>query len=401
MRRRYKEVIIAICLWGLFLLSTVYVSGLLFPSQTTAAKYEMMSGLGEGAKKAIIKISQEMFPVISYILEQPSDKKDKPAVAADQSYYEYLKLGSDRYETNAAVVDNKNEGAGDALEATISETQTEAVQVPVAALPINRLERFQVMAERGGWNFNEMMQFDTLLNQLYVVSAGTSITEQELNPETLLSYDLSLAPQDGYQILIYHTHSQEAYADSVPGDVSQTVVGMGELLKECLESYGYSVLHHKGIYDLTDGKLDRDPAYTKALPVISSIIEAYPEIQVIIDLHRDGVKEDVHLVQDVNGKPTARVMYFNGLCRSETGERTDITNPYREENMAMSLQLALTTMTDYPGLTRCIYLRSSRYNLHLRGKSALIEVGAQTNTVEEVRNAIPVIADVLNKVLTN
>ena len=44
------------------------------------------------------------------------------------------------------------------------------------------------------------------------------------------------------QILIYHTHSQEAYADSTEGDVNTTVVGVGEHLAQILrDEYGYQV----------------------------------------------------------------------------------------------------------------------------------------------------------------
>ncbi len=39
----------------------------------------------------------------------------------------------------------------------------------------------------------------------------------------------------------------------------------------------------------------------------------------------------------------------------------------------------------YPGFTRKIYLKGLRYNEHLRPRSALIEVGAQTNTFEEAK----------------
>lgn len=396
MRRRYREFLIAAGLWILLVLSAVYVSGLLFPAQTISAGYIVAAGIKQNVKIMFERFTEEMLPAIPYVFGYDVYLDRRQEQISDQSYLGYLRLAGSKE-------DISEEKTAEIRPADVCE-ETEPVQQEMfleASAGTGRLERFREMSQRGGWDLAEMLQFDTLLNRLYVVSEGTSITENELNPEKLLSYDLSVTPKEGYDILIYHTHSQEAYADSVPGDVAQTVVGMGELLKEQLEKYGFSVLHHKGIYDMTDGKLDRDPAYTKALPVISSIIEAYPEIEVIIDLHRDGVREDVHLVQEINGKQTARIMYFNGLCRSENGEREDVFNPYREENMAMSLQLALTTMTDYPGLTRCIYLRSSRYNLHLRGKSALIEVGAQTNTVEEVRNAIPVLADVIHKVLTN
>lgn len=53
----------------------------------------------------------------------------------------------------------------------------------------------------------------------------------------------------------------------------------------------------------------------------------------------------------------------------------------------------------YPGFVRHIYLKAYRYNLHLLPKSLLIEAGAQTNTVEEMKNAMEVLADTLCEVL--
>ena len=50
-------------------------------------------------------------------------------------------------------------------------------------------------------------------------------------------------------------------------------------------------------------------------------------------------------------------------------------------------------------MTRKIYIKGLRYNLHLRPRSVLIEVGAQTNTYQEARNAMEPLAEVLNMVL--
>ena len=54
----------------------------------------------------------------------------------------------------------------------------------------------------------------------------------------------------------------------------------------------------------------------------------------------------------------------------------------------------------YPGLTRRIYLKGYRYNMHLCPRSLLIELGAQTNTVEEIRNACAPIAHILDMELS-
>ena len=74
-------------------------------------------------------------------------------------------------------------------------------------------------------------------------------------------------------------------------------------------------------------------------------------------------------------------------------------NPYIQDNLAFSLQMQLASERMYPGFARHIYLRAYRYNLHLLPKSLLIEAGAQTNTVEEMKNAMEVVADTLCEVI--
>lgn len=119
------------------------------------------------------------------------------------------------------------------------------------------------------------------------------------------------------QILIYHTHSQEGFADSTEGDEATSVIGVGDYLTSILQDvYGYQVIHRKDAFDLMEGQLDRSKAYNYALPVIEQVLAENPTIQVVIDLHRDGVPEGKHLVTEINGKPTAQIMYFNGLSRT-------------------------------------------------------------------------------------
>lgn len=290
-----------------------------------------------------------------------------------------------------------------AVESTTAEaTAVAAVPVQSALLPIGSDIRPEIsqLPAIAGLDASQMLDFNYLLQKCYVVNSGCSVTEEILDPRTLLSKNLTITHEgEGYEILIYHTHSQEAFADSAAGDVSQTVIGLGDYLTTLLQEKGYRVLHHTGIYDMENGVLERDYAYDRALPVLEQILAENPSIQVVIDLHRDGVAEDVHLVTDVNGEQTARIMFFNGMCRNEAGERTDVTNPYREDNLAFSLQSALQLEAHYPGMLRVVYLKQSRYNQHLRSRSMLVEVGAQTNTVAEVYRAIPVLADVLGKVL--
>ncbi|MGN0250472.1 MAG: stage II sporulation protein P, partial [Oliverpabstia sp.] len=244
--------------------------------------------------------------------------------------------------------------------------------------------------------------FDYVLNHFFVVDPNTTIDSSQLNAAALLDDDLALeADGENPQILIYHTHSQEGYIDSVPGDENTTVIGVGNYLESLLRDiFGYQVIHMKDAFDMANGTLERSKAYNYALPAVEKVLEENPSVQVVIDLHRDGVPDDRHLVTEINGKPTAQIMYFNGLSRTvSNGSLDSLPNPYIEDNLAFSFQMSVQAARYYPELTRCIYLKGYRYNLHVRPRSMLLEVGAQTNTVEEAMNAMEPFSVILNKVL--
>ena len=93
-------------------------------------------------------------------------------------------------------------------------------------------------------------------------------------------------------------------------------------------------------------------------------------------------------------------MFFNGLSRNRSGEIRYLYNPNLLFNLAFSLQLKCKAMERYDGLTKPIYLKGYRYNLHLEKRSLLIELGNQNNTVEEAKNAAAPIADILDQVLS-
>jgi len=284
-------------------------------------------------------------------------------------------------EENSAARGSEQNKEGNEAEETLGTD----VQLPVA-LPMEKYS-----------------DFDMLLQDFYVVDKSTYITGEELNASKMLNYDLRLKDvkegmdAEGPQVLIYHTHSQEGYADSDPGDKGTTVVGAGERLAQLLEEeYDIKVLHHTGEYDVES----RDYAYANVEPQLEKLLAEYPTIEVVIDLHRDGVADDTRLVTEIDGKRTAQFMFFNGLSRLKSaGEIEYLKNENREGNLAFSFQLQVKCMEYYPGLARSIYLKGYRYNMQYKEKSLLVELGAQTNTVEEVWNALPPLAHVLSMVL--
>lgn len=251
-------------------------------------------------------------------------------------------------------------------------------------------------------SMERLSDFNYLLNNFFVVDPNTTIDSSQMDAASLLGDDLKLTGDgSGPQILIYHTHSQEGYADSVEGDENTSVVGVGNYLTSILQDvFGYQVIHLTEAFDMENGQLERSKAYNYALPVVQQVLDENPSIEVVIDLHRDGVPDDKHLVTEINGKQTAQIMYFNGLSRTvKNGNLESLPNPYISDNLAFAFQLSYEAAKYYPRFTRCIYLKGYRYNLHVRPRSILLEVGAQTNTVEEAMNAMEPFSVILNKVL--
>ena len=248
-------------------------------------------------------------------------------------------------------------------------------------------------------SLEKLNDFDYLIQHYYTVDKSTTINSSQLVVQNLLNKDCTIqkTTEDVPQILIYHTHGSEGYADSTPGDPNTSVIAVGNRLTQLLQdTYGYHVLHDTGIYDT-----DRDHAYNVAAPVIQKILQDHPSIEVVIDLHRDGVADTTRLAANINGVDMAQVMFFNGLSKTTaTGDIDYLRNPYIEDNLAMSLKMQLAATELYPCFTRKIYLKSYRYNMHLCPKSLLIEVGAQTNTLQEAVNAMDPLAQVLDRVLS-
>lgn len=248
------------------------------------------------------------------------------------------------------------------------------------------------------YSMEQLKDINFLVRNFYIVDRSTKITESLFDAEKLLSKNMTMKKnQKKPQILIYHTHSQEAYIDSRSGKASDTVVGVGAYLAKILEEeYGYKVIHDTTTYDIVNGSLDRNKAYNAAKPSIEKILKDNPSIEVVIDLHRDGAGKRSTML---NGEETAQIMLFNGLSRDQNGPITYLDNPNLQNNLAFSLQLQLKSLELYPGLFYKNYLKCYRYNMHVRAKSLLVELGTDKNTLQSAKNAMVPFAEILDSVL--
>ena len=323
--------------------------------------------------EAVVHMASALIPLGNYVTEREAAE----LLTEDEATYAILAK-------KQAEEENSVDENGQLIGKDKSE-ETRQASVPTMDLSMERLN-----------------DFEYLVSNFYTVDSVTYINPSELNASELLGKDLRIdLSTGGSKILIYHTHSQETFADS-DNDPSTSIVGIGRYLTEILNNkYKIPTMHHQRVYDLINGKMDRSEAYEFAKPEVEQILAENPSIEVVIDLHRDGVADTTHLVTEINGKPTAQIMFFNGLSRTRVnGDLVGMANPYLQDNLAFSLQMKIAAETKYPGFARRNYLRGYKYNMDLMPRMLLIEAGAQTNTVEEMRNAMEVLADLLNSVLT-
>jgi stage II sporulation protein P len=242
----------------------------------------------------------------------------------------------------------------------------------------------------------------TLEQYYYSVDKKTALTSDLFDVNAMSTADLHIDKSKEPSVLVFHTHGSEKYADNDGNNAG--VIGAGDRLCSLLkDKYGISSLHITNEFDKVDGNLQRDGAYERAEPVITQVLAENPSIQLVIDLHRDGVNENLHLVKNINGKNCAKIMFFNGICRKwDNGklvELNNLNNPYLSTNLALSFQMYNKMNELYPGITRKIYINAYRYSLHMKDKSMLIELGAQTNTIDEVYNTIDMLAETINCVV--
>lgn len=363
---------------------TIIWTGIFVAASCLIVKGEQMldinlsSYLKKSISMAVIKGSNPLFAM----LETGDEKKEDASLKE-----EVLEGGSDN--TDFAILNGNTDLPVVAGEGYFEETDVDEKAAQASAANVKKIKELK-----------SNLDTDYLIKNFYIVDNTTSVDKKLFPVKKMLSKDFSIKKKEKPQILIFHTHGgTESFSDSRAGVKADSIIGVGSYLAKLLTDYGYEVIHDKSQYDIINGKADRNKAYNKSLEGVTAQLKKYPHIEVVIDLHRDGVAGSEKKLTTVNGKKTARFMLFNGLSRNKQGPIDYLANPNLEDNLAFSLQLKLKAMETYPGLTTPNYLKGYRYNLHLAKRSLLIELGNQNNTLEEAKNAMEPLADILNQIL--
>ena len=208
----------------------------------------------------------------------------------------------------------------------------------------------------------------------------------------------ALPLSNGKRVLIYHTHTHEAYQMTdqeayTPlenwrtDDSGHNIVRVGDELTAELEKRGFEVVH-----DDTDFEQDDlSTSYSRSLEAL--LQRGDEDYDLIIDLHRDAYVEGAQLTCSYAGRKSANLMVLIGKGDSFQEK------PHFQENYALACALTEKINGLCPGLGREVMVKTGRYNQHFSDHSLLIEVGSNGNTLEEALPSMPILADAIEEVL--
>lgn len=210
-----------------------------------------------------------------------------------------------------------------------------------------------------------------------------------LNIEKVLSEPLELKiDKSKPAVLIFHSHTSEGYEmierewyaegySPRSNDENLNVVRVGKEIADYLRSMGYTVIHDKTIHD--DNYSD---SYPNSRKTVAKHLEEHPEIQIVLDIHRDSISLDngtkIKPLNTINGKKAAQLMIITG---AEEGKVEDF--PDWEYNLRFALNLQKECETLSEGLMRPVLFSQRKYNMDMTRFSLLIEMGSEANTLEE------------------
>lgn len=189
------------------------------------------------------------------------------------------------------------------------------------------------------------------------------------------------------QVLIIHTHTSESYEPSEKAyydddytcrseDPDNSVVAVGAAMAEELASAGIAVLHDGTIHDA-----QYTGAYDRSLATTEKLLDEFPSIKIILDVHRDAIEEQdgtrISAVTKINGEKAAQIMIISAA------DDGNYNMPHYLENFHFACAFQQAIESRYPTLTRPVLFQYCQYNQQLSTGSLLIEVGSHGNSVEQ------------------
>ena len=192
-------------------------------------------------------------------------------------------------------------------------------------------------------------------------------------------------------VLILHTHGTESYRNTEgyqestkyrTEDENFNMISVGDRLTALLEAGGIRVIHDRKPYDLPS----YSGSYGQARTAIEKVLEEYPSVLLILDLHRDAMTDAAGNQMAYTKGEAAKLMVVSG---SDAG---GLNYPGWEKNLSLAVKLQALLEREEAGICRPLSFRTGRYNQDLFPNMLLIEVGAAGNTRGEALLAMETLA---------
>lgn len=311
-------------------------------------------------------------------------------------------------ENTTNTASKEEESVMNRISAEDSEDYTNIKQTPsdIAKL-MNKAKNTTVKSKSKGKTSEEAYQGGGMIISYGDLQIQSKIPKSFYSPDikALLKQDSDLTIEDKTKptILIYHSHTTEAYSlldvgyymssDARSNSSAKNMVRVGDDLTAYLEKQGFNVIHDRTIHDK-----DYTKSYDNSRITVEKYLEQYPSIEVTIDVHRDDItysnKTKVKPTAKINGKKAARMMIISGC------EYNRVKNfPDWEENLKFDLQVQNKVNELYPGLMRPILFSERKYNMYETHYSFLLEVGTDANTLDEACYSARLFGNALGELL--
>ena len=200
-----------------------------------------------------------------------------------------------------------------------------------------------------------------------------NFTEEKVDISSLLDrgfVDSETAGNKAPTVMIIHTHTTEEYkkgSDYFRGPVS--VVSVGEAITDELNRAGLGTLHCTVIHDSGNRN-----AYLEAKDTIQTMLEIYPSIKYVIDIHRMVISEAGVPIKTLSASGAAQVRL------SVSAESSEIGDWHESLSLALSIR---HEMNKEDGICMPIVITGGGYNSNLSVYHLVAEVGTDQNSVEE------------------
>jgi stage II sporulation protein P len=217
--------------------------------------------------------------------------------------------------------------------------------------------------------------------QTLIYEAGKSEGGPSTAPRIIIP---SYSVQKEGRVIIYHTHTTESFLPTSGVNFTEelefTVARLGTELATILrDEYNITVVHNTQIHDY-----NRDASYGVAIGTLRELLETYPDADLVVDLHRDGLDRRLSTAK-IGGQYVGRILFVVGS-----------RHPNWQENYQLAEHFHQILEEIAPGISRGVRERPLVYNQHLHPGSLLIEVGGNENSLEEALRAIPYLAEALS-----